>query len=109
MNLLHWQVCQQFTLPEYHSYPGDLKRLVAYVRARSVRVMLDFDLPSHIVAPLCSAEPQLCTNTTSSGGEHCAPDPSNENWWSYLTAVVAELAGIFPDRFFTGGGGSIPT
>lgn len=115
MNLLHWHlvdgdgwplclqttldVCQKFgykdkwgNLAAY--YPADLKKVVTYARARGVRVLPEFDLPGHIAGPLCSAKPHLCT-VTSSGG-HCAPDPSNEKWWAYLTSVVVELGEIFP-------------
>ncbi len=53
-----------------------------------------FDLPRHIAGPLCSAKPELCPSN------HCAPDPSNPQWWAWLKQVVAELADIFPEQFF---------
>jgi hexosaminidase len=75
---------------------ADLQAVVAYARARGVRVMPEFDLPGHIELPLCSAEPELCV-------KGCAPDPSKPAWWAYLKQIVTELGEIFPDNFFHGG------
>jgi hexosaminidase len=118
LNVLHWhivdgdgwplclnstlRVCQKAAYRdpwgELFAYqPSDLRSIVAFAHARGVRVVPEFDLPGHIAAPLCSAEPQLCISG-------CAPDPSNEAWWTYLGTVVDELTAIFPERFFHGGG-----
>ena len=58
-------------------------------------MQVEFDLPGHIAGPLCRADPSLCAG--------CAPDPSNPQWWAWLAQVVAELADIFPERYFHGG------
>ena len=88
MNLLHWhivdgdgwplcinatqRVCDQHA---YVDFSGEragytkeqLAGVVEFARARGVRVMPEFDLPGHIAAPFCSAEPELCV-------AGCAPE-----------------------------------
>lgn len=117
MNVLHWhildnqgwplciestmKVCEQYAFTDpWGTRAGynrqDLVSVVSYATARGVRILPEIDLPGHISAPLCGAEPQLCV-------KGCAPDPSNSDWWKYLEAMVDELVDIFPEQFFHGG------
>eukprot|EP01052_Picozoa_sp_SAG31_P006745 SAG31_NODE_313_length_17858_cov_34.811307_11_plen_212_part_00 len=118
MNVLHlhivdgggWPLCinSTRTICEQEAYQdpwgapatyteAQLRHLVGFATARGVRVMPEFDLPGHIAGPLCRAEPTLCV------ANGCAPDPSSEKWWDWLTSVVGELTNIFPEQYFHGG------
>lgn len=96
-------ICDQYAYFDRHLQPlvyteADIRGVVAYAKARGVRVVPEFDLPGHISGPLCGAMPHLCA------GSPAAPDPSNEHMWKFVETVLRELVTLFPEQYFHAGG-----
>ncbi|GJP88231.1 CAZyme family GH20 [Aspergillus niger] len=107
LNVLHWHMEDTQSWPiEIDAYPemihdaysprevfshADMRNVVAYARARGVRVIPEIDMPSHSASGWKQVDPQMVT---------CV-----DSWWSnddysLHTAVYNELSNIFPDNWF---------
>ena len=85
-----------------HTYlPEDMKDLVAFAATRGVRVLPEFDSPSHF-GTLSQSYPQFAATTQD--GSACMVDPSREEVFDFLAAVWGDIAGMFPDAQFRIGG-----
>ena len=73
-------------------YPSDIQSLVAYARLRGIRVLPEFDSPSHFGA-LNAAYPQFAAVTKS--GDLCMVDPSREEVFSFLEDIWSDIAAEF--------------
>ena len=85
-----------------HVYtPAMIAELVAYARLRGVRLLAEFDTPSHFGA-LFAAYPQYAAVTKD--GSLCMVDPSREETFDFLRGIWRDLAGSFPaDELRIGG------
>jgi hexosaminidase len=87
----------------------EMRHVVAYARARGIRVVPEFDMPGHSVSWLIgypefgsSAAP---TELPAVFGIHDESlDPTQEKTYKFLDALVGEMGGIFPDAYFHIGG-----
>ncbi len=88
---------------------GQLREVVAYARARGIRVVPEFDIPGH------SSSTALAYPEIGSGEDlkelpivYDAPraelDPSNEKTYKFVDTFVGEMSEIFPDAYFHIGG-----
>jgi len=85
-----------------HTYtPSMMADLVSFAEVRGVRILPEFDSPSHF-GTLGSSYPQFAA-TTKDGGA-CLVDPSREEVYEFLTAVWTDIAALFPDAQFRIGG-----
>jgi hexosaminidase len=75
--------------------------LVAFARERGVRVLPEFDSPSHF-GTLAGAYPELMA--VQSDGGLCMLDPSKDTTYEFLAGVWGDLAAMFPDAQFRIGG-----
>jgi hexosaminidase len=87
----------------------EMRHVVAYARARGIRVVPEFDMPGHSVSWLIgypefgsSAAP---TELPARFGVHDESlDPTQEKTYKFVDAVVKEMGEIFPDAYFHIGG-----
>jgi hexosaminidase len=87
----------------------EMRDVVAYARARGIRVVPEFDMPGHTLSWQV-AYPDLA----SSPGPFALPqtfnihdealDPTRESTFKFLDGLVGEMAAIFPDAYFHIGG-----
>ncbi len=86
-----------------------LREVVAYARARGIRVVPEFDMPGH------SSSTTIAYPEYGSGEDlkslplvHDAPraelDPSSEKTYKFIDTFVGEMSEIFPDAYFHIGG-----
>ncbi|MBB1506259.1 family 20 glycosylhydrolase [Pseudoalteromonas sp. SG41-1] len=126
-NVFHWHLTDdQGWRIELNSYPklhqqasdglyytqAQIKEVVSYAAKLGIRVVPEFDVPGHASA-IILAYPELGSGTQLTQMERrwgvFKPllDPSNPEVYKFVDAVVAELAGLFPDPYLHIGGDEI--
>ena len=86
-----------------------MREVVAYARARGIRVVPEFDMPGHTSSWIL-AYPELGSgeNITALPAVFGIPeaelDPTRESTYKFIDAFVGEMSGIFPDAYFHIGG-----
>ncbi|MDE3186470.1 MAG: family 20 glycosylhydrolase [Acidobacteriota bacterium] len=86
-----------------------MREVVAYARARGIRVVPEFDMPGH-TSSLLLAYPEYESGEAVRelpavfGIHEAVLDPSNENTYKFIDAFVGEMSAIFPDAYFHIGG-----
>jgi hexosaminidase len=127
LNVFHWHLSDdQGFRAESKIYPkltglgsnGDfytqeqMREVVAYARARGIRVVPEFDIPGHSVSWMVGY-PQL---GSSKGPFHLpdvpgihdeALDPTREGTYVFLNRLIGEMTRIFPDAYFHIGGDEV--
>ena len=91
----------------------ELRALVAYAADRGVRVVPELDMPGHATSWL-AARPEWAFGDTAPAGpsarfgiHRACLDPRNANAQAAVSALLAELAAIFPDEFCHIGGDEV--
>ncbi|KND90064.1 Beta-hexosaminidase 1 [Tolypocladium ophioglossoides CBS 100239] len=137
MNILHWHITDDQSWPihldaypqatkaaysarETYS-PRDVEDIIAYARARGVRVMPEIDMPGHSSSGWKQIDEDIvtCQNSWWSNDNwplHTAVQPNpgqldvlNPKTYSVLQKVYSELSGRFSDDFFHVGGDELQT
>jgi hexosaminidase len=127
LNVFHWHLSDdQGFRAESKIYPKltglgsnddfytqeQMREVVAYARARGIRVVPEFDIPGHTVSWMV-AYPQL---GSSKGPFHLpdvagihdeALDPTREATYVFLNRFIGEMTKIFPDAYFHIGGDEV--
>lgn len=91
---------------------AEIERLVADAAIRGIRVVPELDVPGHAGAILW-ARPELAAGEPPSalprsfGPSRHALDPTRDETWALLDAVVGDLAGHFHDDFLHIGGDEV--
>lgn len=85
------------------------KEVVAYARARGIRVVPEFDMPGHSVSwfvgyPEISSGPGPYQIRREFGVSDEAMDPTRDSTYKFLDGFVGEMATIFPDPYMHIGG-----
>jgi hexosaminidase len=88
-----------------------LKKLVAYAKARNVEIMPEIDLPGHALA-IVTAYPEtlpskLSDAVSAQGHSANAISPAKENNYRMIDDIIAEVAAIFPFPFIHIGGDEV--
>jgi hexosaminidase len=137
MNVLHWHLDDSQSWPvEMEAYPemikdaysprstfsrADLEGVIAYARARGVRVVPEVDMPGHSAAGWKEVDPSIvsCVDSWWSNDNwalHTAVEPTpgqldiiNNKTYEVVTNVYNELSSIFTDDFFHIGGDELQT
>ncbi|HEY1984569.1 MAG TPA: family 20 glycosylhydrolase [Terracidiphilus sp.] len=124
LNVFHWHLSDdQGFRAESKKYPrftevassgqfytqDQMREVVAYARARGIRVVPEFDMPGHtsswIVAyPEYGSGEDIKQLPTVFGIPHAELDPSNEKTYKFIDTFVGEMSEIFPDVYFHIGG-----
>jgi hexosaminidase len=89
-----------------HTYDAtDIAELVAYARARGIRVIPEFDSPAHF-STLFKSYPQYAAQAVDGSGNPflCLVDPSQNATFDFLAAVWGDIADMFPDSTLHIGG-----
>jgi hexosaminidase len=124
LNVLHWHLAddqgfrvESKVLPKLHQVGGangyytqeQVREVLAYARARGIRVVPEFDVPGHATAWL-AAYPELASNDSTYGVAtrwgvlNIAMDPTKESTYALLDQLFGEMAALFPDPYFHIGG-----
>jgi hexosaminidase len=128
LNVFHWHLTEdQGFRMESRIYPNltakgsdglfytqqDAKEIVAYARARGIRVVPEFEMPGHSTAWLM-AYPELASGSTPNeirrefGVSNYAIDPTREATYTFIDRFLTEMAAIFPDDYVHIGGDESP-
>ena len=128
MNVFHWHMTedQGFRIESklfpkltgkgsdglYYSQE-DVKEIVAYARARGIRVVPEIEMPGHSAAWLY-AYPELASGTVPDairrefGVSDVAIDPTREETYVFLRKFLTEVTALFPDAYVHIGGDETP-
>lgn len=88
------------------------REVVAFARARGVRVIPEFDMPGHATSWLVGY-PSLGVNggpyhIIDRAGIHSSLiDPTKESTYQFLDGFIGEMTAIFPDKYFHIGGDEV--
>ncbi|OCK74755.1 glycoside hydrolase family 20 protein [Lepidopterella palustris CBS 459.81] len=128
MNVLHWHLEDAQSWPiQLNTYPDmtkdaysareiysqdDIRAIIAYARARGVRVIPEVDMPGHASSGWKRVDPTIlaCTDSWWSNDVwplHTAVEPNpgqldilNNKTYDVVGKVYKELTGLFTDNFF---------
>jgi hexosaminidase len=83
--------------------------IVAYARARGIRVVPEFDMPGHTKSwfvgyPDLASAPGPYTIRREFGIEDAAMDPTRDSTYKFIDGFIGEMAQIFPDPYMHIGG-----
>ncbi|KAL1989023.1 hypothetical protein VTN96DRAFT_5786 [Rasamsonia emersonii] len=137
MNVLHWHLDDSQSWPvEMRTYPqmtkdaysprsvfsqDDIRGIIAYARARGVRIVPEVDMPGHAAAGWKEVDASIvsCADSWWSNDNwalHTAVEPTpgqldiiNNATYEVVRNVYYELSSIFPDDYFHVGGDELQT
>ncbi|KAE8448924.1 woronin body major protein [Mollisiaceae sp. DMI_Dod_QoI] len=137
LNVLHWhlddaqswpvqmQTYPQMTKDAYASYQiythGDIQSVLAYAKARGVRVIPEVDMPGHASSGWKQIDPSIvaCADSWWSNDNwplHTAVEPNpgqleilNDKTYEVVSKVYEELSSVFTDNFFHVGADELQT
>ena len=85
-----------------------MREVVAYARARGIRVVPEFDMPGHTSSWILSypeiGSEEIRALPTVFGIPVAELDPTREGTYKFIDAFVGEMSTIFPDAYFHIGG-----
>ena len=127
LNVFHWHLSDdQAFRAESKKFPrltavasegefytqDQMREVVAYARARGIRVVPEFDMPGHGTSWIL-AYPELTPGTHFDKlpvvyGVHTAVlDPTRKSTYKFLNTLIGEMGQIFPDAYFHVGGDEV--
>jgi hexosaminidase len=104
--------------PKLHEVPSlgqfysqtEVRELVRYAADRGVRIVPEFDVPGHSLAVL-RAYPEFASGNIENrdyfSAMGSALNPANPETFTFLDRLFAEMAALFPDRYFHVGGDEV--
>ncbi len=129
LNVFHWHLTEDQgfrieskkfpLLTEKGSRNGEFytqsqaRDLVAYARARGIRVVPEFEMPGHSQAWL-TAYPELSSGAAPThirnrfGIADYAMDPTRDETYTFIQTFLTEMTSIFPDQYVHIGGDETP-
>ena len=127
LNVFHWHLSddQSFraeskkyprlteTASEGEFYTQDqLREVVAYARARGIRVVPEFDMPGHgsswiMAYPELAPQAPIATLPVVYGMPTAVLDPTRKTTYKFINSLVEEMGRIFPDAYFHIGGDEV--
>ncbi|MGA8939493.1 MAG: family 20 glycosylhydrolase [Acidobacteriaceae bacterium] len=89
-----------------------MREVVAYARARGIRVVPEFDMPGHstswvLAYPALSPAVHITQLPLVYGNPTAVLDPTRESTYKFIDALVKEMGSIFPDQYFHIGGDEV--
>jgi hexosaminidase len=93
--------------PVYQVYEqGDVSKIIEYARLRGIRVIPEFEMPSH---SRCwgSSHPELltaCYSNDQPNGQLGPMDPTKNTTYTLLANLLTEVVDVFPDSYIHIGG-----
>lgn len=127
MNVFHWHLTddQGFRVesrrfPQLQQLGSDghfytqqqIRDVIAYARARGIRVVPEFDIPGHATSwlvgmPELGSAPGPYKIERTWGIFQPTLDPTREEVYAFLDAFIGEMATLFPDPYFHIGGDEV--
>jgi hexosaminidase len=124
LNVFHWHLsddqgfrAQSLKYPRLTEFASDgqfytqdqMREVVAYARARGIRVVPEFDMPGHSISwilayPEIGSGEHFTRLPMTFGTPEAELDPSNEKTYKFVDGLVGEMGKIFPDAYFHIGG-----
>jgi hexosaminidase len=124
LNVFHWHLSDdQAFRAESKKFPkltevaseglfysqDQLREVVAFARARGIRVVPEFDMPGHssstaLAYPEYGSGEDLHQLPLTYNAPQAELDPSNEKLYKFIDGFVGEMSDIFPDAYFHIGG-----
>jgi len=91
---------------------SEVRDLIAYARARGIRVVPEFDMPGHSTAwfvgyPELASGPGPYEIERKWGIFDPAMDPTEERTYKFLDKFIGEMTALFPDKYFHIGGDEV--
>ena len=124
LNVLHWHLSddQAFRV-ESRLFPrlnqastdkqfytrAQVREVLAYAAARGIRVVPEFDMPSHTTSWIV-AYPRLASVDSTYAPytlwrtTNVAIDPTRRSTYAFIDSLLTEMMPLFPDRYFHAGG-----
>ncbi len=89
-----------------------LREVVAYARARGIRVVPEFDMPGHgsswiLAYPELAPGAPIKTLPVVYGMPTAVLDPTRKSTYKFINTLVEEMGHIFPDAYFHIGGDEV--
>lgn len=89
-----------------------LREVVAYARARGIRVVPEFDMPGHgsswiMAYPQLAPAAPITTLPVVYGMTTAVLDPTRKSTYKFINTLVEEMGRIFPDAYFHIGGDEV--
>jgi hexosaminidase len=89
-----------------------LREVVAYARARGIRVVPEFDMPGHgsswiMAYPELTPSKPIKTLPVVYGMPTAVLDPTRKSTYKFINTLVDEMGRIFPDAYFHIGGDEV--
>eukprot|EP00891_Asterochloris_glomerata_P006265 jgi/Astpho2/6265/e_gw1.00088.42.1_t len=127
-NVLHWHIVDDQGFPyvskelpalsEYGAFSPDLvytptqvQEVIAYAKARGIRVIPEFDTPGH-TASWGKGYPEVLTECYSQDGQKTGAlgplNPARNETYTFLWRLLREAAQVFPDTYVHLGGDEVP-
>lgn len=127
LNVFHWHLSDdQAFRAESKKFPkltevgsdgqfytqDEMREVVAYARARGIRVVPEFDMPGHstswiLAYPDLNREAQIAQLPVVYGTPTAVLDPTEERTYKFVNTLVEEMGKIFPDEYFHIGGDEV--
>lgn len=127
LNVFHWHLSDdQGFRAESKRYPKltelasdgqfytqeQMREVVAYARARGIRVVPEFDMPGHstswiLAYPELNPAAHITQLPVVYGTPTAVLDPTIESTFKFVNALVEEMGAIFPDEYFHIGGDEV--
>jgi hexosaminidase len=91
----------------------DVRDVVKYAAARHITIVPEIEMPGHSTAALAAYPQYSCTGgpfepSMTAGIFNGIYDPAKEETFQFLADVIAEVAPLFPGRYFHIGGDEVP-
>ena len=87
----------------------EMKELVAYAKYKGIRIVPEFDMPSHATS-WCVAYPEFCALHQDVAVEHgygvfnASLDPSSDRTYTFINDLIGEMTTVFTDEYIHIGG-----
>ncbi|HTP30966.1 MAG TPA: family 20 glycosylhydrolase [Candidatus Acidoferrales bacterium] len=127
LNVFHWHLSddqgfrvESKSLPKLHELGSDgnfytqaeVRHILDYARARGIRVVPEFDMPGHVTSwlvgyPELGSAPGPYEIQRRWGIFEPTLDPTREEVYRFLDALIGEMAALFPDPYFHIGGDEV--
>jgi hexosaminidase len=126
-NLMHWHLTDAIAFPfdsptypklaKYGAYsanerytPGDVQAVVAYAKARGIRVMVEIDTPGHS-GSFCAGMPEICPQPLCSSANinNWALDFTKNVTYDVIGGILKDIEGLTIDNLLHLGGDEVDT
>lgn len=124
LNVFHWHIVDDHSFPyESITYPElseagaynkfmtysqyDVRTIIEYARLRGIRVLVEFDTPGH-TRSWGASHPEILTECGGKYAGKLGPiDPTKNETYTFMRALLKEIVDVFPDTYVHLGGDEV--